>query len=304
MPVKEARVVLVVDDDRFNTVIVSSALKKDGYKLITANSGHQAVEAVKEHVPDIILLDVIMPDMDGFAVCEAVRAMPEGKLIPIIMLTGLEDENAIEKAFALGADEYVLKPVNFTVLRKRVKRLLEAETTRRLAEYYASTDYLTGVCNRRAFIGQLEEEVAAARQTAEPLSLIMTDVDLFKNINDTYGHQAGDLILQTFTTVLTECCGEADCIGRYGGEEFVVLLPGRTADEAAALAEQMRLAVEKKKLMMANKPVCILLTASFGVAEYQPQDELDVDHLIYQADQALYQSKHNGRNCVSVYRPA
>lgn len=301
MPDEKTPLILIIDDERLNTVILSTVLKNEGYRVVSVNKGIQGCEEFKKHCPDIVLLDIIMKDIDGFQVCEEIRSLPEGKHVPILMLTGLEDDDSIKKAFDSGADEYIFKPINFTVLRHRVRRLIEAERVRKMALYYAFTDPLTGVLNRRAFFERLGAEMDRSVRGNTNLSLILCDIDYFKKINDTYGHLVGDKVLKTIADILSTGLRSYDFVGRYGGEEFFICLPGANLEQAVHIANRIRQFVIDEQVMLEEQNVALRFTASFGVSQFKCTDQVDIDKLISDADKALYKAKESGRNKVVVY---
>ena len=293
--------VLIAEDDLVSSRLLETYLDKWGYDVLATGDGNEAWEAIQDpEAPSLVISDWMMPNMDGLALCRKIRQMKRsGYVYFIILTTKVRKEDLIEGLEA-GADDFLTKPFNKDELRYRVKigeRIIELE--RRILNL-AYLDPLTGVLNRRAFIERIEGEINRAVRGSAPLSLIFTDIDHFKQINDRYGHQAGDLVLRHFTEQLSGAARSYDFVGRYGGEEFVVCLPGANDHQAKLVAERMRKRVEEMTIMLTKNTQSIRITASFGVASYELESEESVDSLIGRADEAMYRAKREGRNRVSV----
>ena len=308
-PVVTSRI-LVVDDHEDNVELLRVRLEAWGYAVETASDGEEALDKIHTAPPDLILLDVMMPAVDGNEVARRVkhdRALP---FIPIIMQTALDStENKVEGLEA-GADDYITKPIEFAELKARlrsmlrIKRLQEEleERERQLLEanerlkYMSRTDALTGLENRRATERQLELMFAHSERYKEPLSCVMSDLDRFKSVNDEHGHHAGDAVLKQFASILKRAAREIDAVGRYGGEEFIVLLPGTPLDAATTFSERVRKQVEDHTFVFDGGSV--RRTASFGVAAWPHPRVTTSDRLVRAADDALYVAKETGRNRV------
>src|SRR4051812_33568273 len=254
----ETALILVVDDHEDNIEVLRARLEAWGYQTSSASNGHEALKQVVERTPDLILLDVMMPEISGIEVARKIKGDPNLPFIPIIMQTALDStENKVEGLEA-GADDYITKPIDFAELKARlrsmlrIKRLQEAleERERELLEmnerlrHMSQTDALTGLDNRRHLNERIEEMFAHAMRLKEPFAIVMSDLDKFKSVNDTYGHQAGDEVLKQFAKILKDEAREIDRVGRYGGEEFMLLLPGATIEAASKFAERVRKRVE------------------------------------------------------------
>ena len=302
--------ILIADDHEDNVELLKARLEARGYEIIEAYDGEQALEKIKAERPDLILLDVMMPKMDGMEVARRVKADDDLPFTPIIMQTALDStENKVE-GLGAGADDYITKPINFLELEARISSLLRIKKLqndlehreRELAEMnvrllrIAQVDGLTGLDNRRHLEERLQEMFEHAERLNEPLSCVMCDIDHFKSVNDTYGHQAGDMVLREFAEILKSEAREIDRIGRYGGEEFVLLLPGTVLDAAVTFAERVREAVEHHTFEFENRT--IRRTASFGIAGWPHPDVGHREALIKAADDALYVAKELGRNRV------
>ena len=287
--------ILIADDQPMLRQMLRDTLAPEGYEFIEASTGHQAIDLFRQYQPDIVLLDVVMPGIDGPNACAALRNLPQGHTVPILMITGRDDEKTINIAFAAGADDYITKPCNMLVLRHRVKRLLEAERHRKVIEQMAMIDGLTGLLNRRMLTQKLTQSMRSARETQQPLSLILLDIDHFKKINDTYGHTSGDQVLRSLSALLQKEVGSAGFVGRYGGEEFIIALPAMTLSRATALASKILGKIKKLPIVVADAPQPLFITASLGVAQLRHQPPDTFDDFVKRADEAMYEAKTQGR---------
>lgn len=291
----EQQKILIVDDDKINRMVLANLLKDD-YRIFLAKSGAMALDLVEKHAPDIILLDVIMPEMDGYQVLSTLKSADSTRNIPVILITGLIQIEGEEKGLALGAADYITKPFNAAIVRLRVRNHAEAVRQWHLLEKLALLDPLTGIPNRRRLEQALQEKW---RQSGE-LSAIMIDVDFFKSYNDHYGHVAGDVALRRIASVLQgQMRREGDLVARYGGEEFVVLLP-RTDDGAGQfVAEKIRQNVVALGIPHDHSAAGSVVSVSIGGATVaiRPADGLSED-ILDLADKQLYCAKEQGRNRV------
>jgi len=287
-------VVLIVDDVASNVQALVTVLKDD-YKIKVARGGALALElASQEPLPDLILLDVEMPEVDGYDVIQKLKENELTQNIPVIFITTNTATEAEEKGLLAGAVDYITKPVNPAIVKARVKTHVTLKFQRDELLYIALHDKLTGLHNRHylAKIGDLK--FARAKRHREELSVIMSDIDFFKVVNDTYGHLAGDKVLQAMGALLNENKRAEDFCARYGGEEFVIVLEHCNSDRAKEKAEEMRVALSKLDI----NGICI--TASFGVAQINSGHE-NFEALLRDADEALYKAKESGRNRVVVF---
>jgi len=294
--------ILIVDDVSKNLQVVGAMLDEVGYATTFATSGKQAIERVKTANPDLILLDLMMPEINGLQVCEHLKANPLHAEIPIIFLTASNDSQHLLQAFGQGAVDYVTKPYKAPELLARVKTHLELKYTRDELkkalvelEKLATTDSLTGISNRRHLLTLAEREFQRARRYRHPFSLLMLDIDHFKSINDTYGHAAGDEALKLMADVTRNALRQVDIFGRFGGEEFVVFLPETPLRDAVTVADRIREAIASAPLTIQNAEA--RMTVSIGVSTYQ-DDEPSLDTLLMRADKALYEAKQRGRDRV------
>jgi two-component system cell cycle response regulator len=302
--------ILVVDDHEDNIEVLRVRLESWGYQTHASHNGEEALAFVGQSPPDLILLDVMMPDISGIEVARRIKANKSLPFIPIIMQTALDSTEAKVEGLEAGADDYITKPIDFAELKARlrsmlrIKRLQEAleEREKQLLEmnerlrFMSLTDGLTGLDNRRHLNERIDEMFQHAQRLNEPFSIVMCDLDKFKSVNDTYGHQAGDEVLKQLADILKDEAREIDRVGRYGGEEFMLLLPGTVLDAAVTFAERVRKRIERHTFTFAGGST--KRTASFGVAGWPHPQIDDSDSLVRMADDALYVAKESGRNRV------
>ena len=287
------------------------AALSDDYELQIATSGAKGLEHAMASPPDLILLDIMMPGMDGYEVCRRLKAENKTRDIPVIFVTAMAETEAEASGLELGAVDYITKPINVPIAKRRIHNHLEREQMRKVVESQrdelerlAHTDSLTGVINRRYFLELAEQELDRAHRHGDALSILMIDIDHFKRINDQYGHQTGDLALQRLTGWCLAVLRSFDVFGRLGGEEFVALLPRTDTVGAHEVAERLRLRVEAAEIVL-DDALRVQFTISVGVATLSTapaaRERKLIETLLNQADQALYQAKNGGRNRVCVY---
>ena len=293
--------ILIVEDEPVSRRLLEATLCRWNYEVVTTIDGREAWEVLQQpEAPSLVISDWMMPDMDGLELCNKIRESEKLGYTYLIMLTARGRKEDVIKGLEAGADDYLTKPFDHEELRCRVKigeRIINLE--RRILQL-ANTDSLTGVLNRRAFMEKIEIEVERAIREDSPLSLIMTDLDHFKNVNDQHGHQAGDLVLQKFAEQLCTLSRQYDFVGRYGGEEFAICFPGADEINVSFIAERIRNQVEDLRILATGSSCCIQITASFGAAALQRQCHESLTSLIARADGALYNAKRSGRNCVCL----
>jgi len=325
---------LVVDDVPTNVDLLLKFLTQAGFKVLVAMNGQAALKKAVYAHPDLILLDVMMPDLSGFEVCQILKSQANTQDIPIIFMTALSETVEKVKGFSLGAVDYITKPVQYeetlvrinthiqiyhqkqqiqaqnnklNLLNQKLEKLTEQlkERTTILEkancelERLNALDCLTQIANRRRFEEYLASEWQRLSLVELPLSLIFADIDYFKNYNDYYGHQAGDECLQQVAQVInrtTTCLSYL--AARYGGEEFVVLLPKTSLQEAKQIAVQIKQSIHKLKIKSAQPIVSEYVSLSFGVSSFIPNRTLSPKVLVNTADKALYEAKKQGRNCI------
>jgi diguanylate cyclase (GGDEF)-like protein len=292
--------ILIVDDAMENVQVLYQALR-DEQDVLFALDGPTAIEIARQQMPDLILLDAVMPGMDGYAVCAALRATPEVQDIPIMFVTALNQPEDETRALEAGAVDFISKPFNVAVVRARVRTQLTVKRQADAMRELTLTDALTGVANRRHFNDTLELEWRRCARSGMPLAAIMIDIDHFKRYNDAYGHQAGDLCLQQVAAAMKRCAARPqDLLARYGGEEFILLLPQEGLAGATAVARRILDEVDALALPHAASPTSSVVSVSMGVAAIAPGETADPDLLIRSADEQLYRAKQHGRNRYSV----
>lgn len=289
--------ILLVDDKTNIRDLVSRRLERKDYRVDTVENGREALETLDETDPDLVLLDVMMPGMDGFETLEEIREDVPADELPVLMLTAKEGTEGVLEALEKGANDYLKKPVNFPVALARIKSHLKLKRAHDRLQKIANHDQLTGLYNRRYWFSTFEDEFERSRRYGNPLSVMILDLDHFKEINDTYGHPAGDTVLEAFATILNDTLRESDVCARYGGEEFAVLLPETNVSSARDTAERIRTYVEEKDFE--TDAGTISVTVSIGLTEFS-DNVPNLDDLLKQADKALYEAKDRGRNRVET----
>ncbi|MDA0588560.1 MAG: diguanylate cyclase [Planctomycetota bacterium] len=293
--------ILAIDDSPDIHQLLSVRLGGLNVELRHALTGESGYEQACEEPPDLILLDVMMPDASGFEICRRLKARSKTASIPVIFLTGETDVEQKVLGFDVGAVDYIQKPFDTAELTARVRSALRTKRYFDMLAHRAMLDGLTGLWNRSQFDQRLYEEIASARRYDRPLSLVMMDIDRFKNLNDTYGHPFGDQVLQSVGELLQGWKRSTDLPCRYGGEEFGIILRETDMEGAERTAERIRGALEE--LEIRHRSNIVSVTASFGVSSMslcRNPCELDHNWLIASADSALYRAKEAGRNCVST----
>jgi len=288
---------LLVDDLPANLHTLSAALAKD-YDLSIAISGETALSLAKQIEPDLILLDVMMPNLDGFQTMARLRATYWGKHIPVILITADDRIETQVNGLEQGADDFITKPVVIPVVQARVRNLLERQRLRRELFRLATGDGLTGAFNRRYFLECGEIERRRTLRHGYPSSVLMLDIDHFKSVNDLYGHALGDRVLQVLAQTLKAGLRDSDILGRLGGEEFAILLPHSDQAGVLLLAERLRVAVEQSVLPLDDGGE-LRVKVSIGVTQIELQDH-GLEAALRRADAALYAAKTAGRNRVCV----
>ncbi|WP_197410849.1 diguanylate cyclase [Devosia epidermidihirudinis] len=291
-------VILIVDDEISNIEIMNATLE-DTYEVCFAMSGEQAIDVARKVLPDLILLDVMMPEMDGYEVCQTLKNDRMLADVPIIFTTGLNDQEAEARGLSLGAIDYITKPIQPISLRARVRNHIELKLLRDQLAELAVTDALTGLSNRRRLKQTLDIETARLARTGDWLSVIMLDIDFFKGFNDTYGHPAGDRCLVLIAAALKRAVNRAsDLAARYGGEEFACVLPGADAETARKVAEDIQVQVQSLAIPHRGSTVSSYVTVSVGITTARCLPGLTADLLMSHADRQLYLSKTGGRNRI------
>lgn len=298
--------VLLVEDDPIQASATKEILRKVGYEVLWAEDGINAIKLIKSEKPDIVLLDVILPGMDGYEVCRWLKLDESTKGIPVIMLTVKKELADKISGLQIGADDYLPKPFNELELNARIYASLRTKSlqdelklkNRQLEElldkvnYMAITDALTGLYNRRRFLDALTNEYERAKRYATPFSLVMLDIDYFKKINDTFGHAVGDAVLKEVSEILLKSIRDIDTAARYGGEEFMIILPNTDIAHARIIAERMRQAIEMHDFAGVDWKISV----SIGISGMPDVKVDNKEKLIRCADFAMYRAKQCGRN--------
>src|ERR1035437_1679634 len=290
-----AHKILIIEDEAEERMSVAKRLILDGYQILTAKNGMEGLAAMREWNPTLVLLDVIMPTMDGFDVLKVKATDKDIKLIPTVIITSMKDESQKLEGFDLGAIDYLTKPFSPTELSARVKNLVAYAAALRKAEEESVVDVLTTLHNRRYFDDKWGDQVIQTARYGDPLSLIYLDIDHFKSVNDIYGHEMGDIVLKAVAEVLRTQVRASDLLARIGGEEFCIGLSHTGEDGAAILAEKIREAIELNNF----EPYPKTCTISLGVAA---TPDVSPEKLLEFADKALYRAKKSGRNTVEVWK--
>jgi len=307
--------ILIIDDDKVARAMLRQRLEQEAYDVVEADSGSTGLELFQMLCPDLVLVDAVMPTMDGFECCRRLQALPGGQHTPVLMITSLEDETSVKQAFAAGAADFVTKPVQWAILLQRVRRMIgqahlyqQLETANQALLQLANLDGLTQIANRRRFDQHLEQEWRRLMRWSktdpqgplhQSLALILCDIDYFKAYNDHYGHQAGDECLQQVARILQQRIQRpADLASRYGGEEFAITLPETPLAGALQVAHDIRAAIHAAHLPHRYSGVADHITLSFGVASLIPQANQGPEALIASADRLLYRAKQQGRDRI------
>jgi len=310
--------ILIVDDSLVEIKIIRRFLG-DEYEILEATNGQLALELANEKKPDVILMDIIMPGIDGLSVCRALKADPATADIPVIFITSISDSQNVVKGFEAGGHDYITKPFYSPELRARIKVHLELKKSKEtLLEYAkeleakneklnvtlakiettAMTDFLTGLSNRWCMTKRVKAEAARLERNRGKSTLILGDIDNFKRINDTYGHDCGDLVLKDVANMMKSILREEDVIARWGGEEFLLMLPDIDLTSGMIVAERIRKVIETANFRYDEKNLSVTIT--LGVAELE--QNLGFDESIKNADEALYKGKSMAKNCVVLYQ--
>jgi len=290
----ESMTIMIVDDTKDNINILRQFLAKFGFKTTVAFNGEMALDLIPKLKPDLILLDIMMPGIDGYEVCIRLKKDAELKNIPVIFITARGDTKDVVEGFEAGAVDFIMKPFRLEEVYARVKTHLTLSAALKKLTLDNETDPLTGLFNRRAFLERLENEAIRFKRNQKPFSILFGDIDLFKKINDTYGHSAGDAILVNISSILNTEKREIDQVARWGGEEFLILLPETNLKGAVQLGNKIRKSISAKPITHEGQEINV--TMSFGVSEYN--SETHIEKTIDLADQRLYLAKNSGRNKV------
>lgn len=302
--------ILLVEDDKLQGELTKDYLESTGYKVVWAEDGKSAIKAVKTQDIDLIVLDFVLPDINGNEVCRWLKLNQDTRGLPIIMLTAKSSTNDKVTSLTAGADDHLSKPFNESELGARIYACLRTKAlqdelrdkNRQLeevlskVEVLAITDPLTHLYNRRHFENLIENEFAGSARYKYPATCLMIDVDYFKRVNDEYGHRTGDIVLKEISLIIKSCMRKVDTVARWGGEEFVVLLPRTKKEDARIAAERILKAISEYKFTGINKQV----TVSIGIANI-PDPSIDTaEKLVDASDTAMYEAKRKGRNRIEL----
>ena len=291
--------VLIVDDNQTNSAFCEKLLVKNGYETTICASGEEALEFISKNTPDLVLLDIVMPGIDGFQFCEQLKKTPRLKDTPVIFLSAMNDEKSIIKGFKSGGVDFITRPFRAQELIARTKTHIDLKKAKEKLMRMAVTDELTGLFNRRYFMNRLNQEFERVRRYESIFTFIMIDIDYFKRINDTNGHLAGDCALRTAAEIMKKSLRLSDTVGRIGGEEFAILLPETEIEHGVEIAERLRKKIDEAEIIFEGTKLS--LTISAGISDSDINDA-SVDSILHRADLALYQAKEEGRNRVCLLK--
>jgi diguanylate cyclase (GGDEF)-like protein len=293
--------VLVVEDHPDQRELLAIVLQREGYKVVTAANGLEALEKLETENVQIVLSDIMMPKMDGFELIKRIRMNPALKNIYLILITARIQEGDRVRGLDLGADDYITKPFSFSELLARVRVGSRVVHYQKHLEYQTQVDSLTGLFNRRAFEKKIHEEFERSKRYHNPLSVLILDIDNFKTINDTYGHHGGDAALVKISETFREKTRQTDFPSRYGGEEFVLVLPETDQDSALQVASKIHEAIRSCAFGTTARPYT--LTVSIGVSSTSARFYTDWHEMVDDADQALYLAKNTGKDRIETWDP-
>ena len=290
----DSMTIMIVDDTKENINVLRRTLTTVGCRISVALNGKMALDLIPKLKPDLVLLDVMMPDMDGYEVCRRLKENPDLQNIPVIFITAKGDIEDVVEGFEAGAVDFIMKPFRQEEVLARVRTHLTLSAALKKLIQDSETDPLTGLFNRRTFMKRIENEAARFKRSKKPFSILFGDIDFFKKINDTFGHSAGDAVLVSISKLMDTEKREIDQIARWGGEEFLILLPETGLNGAVLLGNKIREKISAQSIMHEGKEIHV--TMSFGVSKYN--GEAPIDKTIDLADKRLYLAKESGRNKV------
>lgn len=290
--------ILIVDDTQLYIKILTDILEVENYIVFSTNNGFSVLEMTHRIQPDVILLDIVMPGINGFEVCKLLKSNYDVKDIPVIMVTSRTKGIDIKNALEIGAFDYIKKPIDEIEVIARIQSALRLKNLQDKLKEMAMKDGLTGLYNKTILLELLEKEISRQQRIKGDISFVMLDIDYFKTVNDTYGHISGDIILKELAKILMDSVRKGDIVGRYGGEEFSIVLPGTDKQDAFHLCERIRKKIEDYNFDIGNKTIKI--TVSMGIFSHDFSNIMAEKEIIKKADDKLYEAKHNGRNRVEI----
>jgi len=296
---EERPIVVLADDDPSIRLMVRHVLESEDFDIVEASDGLEAIKAVEKYHPALILLDAVMPGIDGFTTCQQIKEKGHTD-IPVMMITGLDDDASVERAYEVGAIDFITKPIKWAVLKHRVKSVVAKVIAERKVQLLAYRDTLTDLPNRLLFADRLEQSVIRAERSRTSMALMLIDIDDFKLVNDSFGHEAGDKLIRAVGELISKSLRRADTIARLGGDEFAVIIEGISSpDDAISIADNLTTILEHNVRLDDQETYT---SASIGIAIY-PDDGREPRALLKNADTALFRAKENGRHCFQFYKP-
>ena len=296
---EERPIVVLADDDPSIRLMIRHVLESEDFDIVEASDGLEAIKAVEKHHPALILLDAVMPGIDGFTTCQQIKEKGHTD-IPVMMITGLDDDASVERAYEVGATDFITKPIKWAVLKHRVKSVVSKVIAERKVQLLAYQDSLTSLPNRLLFADRLEQAVVRSERSRTSMALMLIDIDDFKLVNDSFGHDAGDKLIKAVGQLISKSLRRADTIARLGGDEFAVIIEGiESADDAISIADNLTTILEHNVRLDDQETYT---SASIGIAVY-PDDGKDARTLLKNADTAMFRAKESGRHCFQFYKP-
>ncbi len=296
---EERPVVVLADDDPSIRLMVRHVLESEDFDIVEASDGLEAIKAVEKYHPALILLDAVMPGIDGFTTCQQIKDNGHAD-IPVMMITGLDDDASVERAYEVGAIDFITKPIKWAVLKHRVKSVVAKVIAERKVQLLAYRDTLTDLPNRLLFADRLEQAVIRAERSRTSMALMLVDIDDFKLVNDSFGHEAGDKLIKAVGQLISRSLRRADTIARLGGDEFAVIIEGIDGpQDAISIADNLTTILEHNVRLDDQETYT---SASIGIAVY-PDDGKDARTILKNADTAMFRAKENGRHCFQFYKP-
>ena len=296
---EERPVVVLADDDPSIRLMVRHVLESEEFDIVEASDGLEAIKAVEKYHPALILLDAVMPGIDGFTTCQQIKEKGHTD-IPVMMITGLDDDASVERAYEVGAIDFITKPIKWAVLKHRVKSVVAKVIAERKVSLLAYRDTLTNLPNRLLFADRLEQAVVRSERSKTSMALMLIDIDDFKLVNDSFGHDAGDKLIQAVGQLISKSLRRADTIARLGGDEFAVIIEGIDGpDDAISIADNLTTILEHNVRLDDQETYT---SASIGISLY-PDDGKDARTLLKNADTAMFRAKEKGRHCFQFYKP-